>query len=239
MTPFGLGAVQSPPDARDYVLAIPNALTLPPRFTLTRLGPILDQGMTGTCVAHAADGIRLWQERRDGSNIAPWLPEDAVLALYDRCKALDGDPDPERAKGTSLRSVLSVLKNYGTPLVAPHRNGGRISAYYGVPLDVATMKQALMQHGPLLVACAWDAAWFVPKRLVLPAPSGKVAGGHAFFIWGWDDSVNGGAWLMRNSWGRAPGWPYGSAYMAFRYLTDAARWYEAWWLQDILHDPIK
>lgn len=236
----GLGAIPSPPDDRDYQLQVPYTLPLPSRYTLTNLGPVLDQGQTGTCVAHAADGIRMWQEYRDKTPINAYVTEPAVFQLYDWCKMLDGQYDPQRQYGTSLRTVLQVLRLRGTPLANGKHNGGRIAAYYGITPSVDWMKNVMMAHGPLLVACMWDENWFyVPKATqVLRAPVGRIAGGHAFFIWGWDDSVNGGSWLMRNSWGRGTyGWtPTGNAYMAYRYF--AAEQPEAWWVQDILNDPI-
>lgn len=236
----GLGAAPSPPDERDYILSIPNQLTLPTRYTLSYLGPVLDQGKTGTCVAHAAAGVRMWQEYRDKTSINPYVTQPAVFQLYDWCKAADQMPDPKREFGTSIRTVLNVLRKQGTPLGNGKTNGGRIAAYYGVPVDITTMKNALMQHGPLLVGTAWDQNWFsVPTNLILKAPSGKQAGGHAYFIWGWDDLINGGSWIIRNSWGRGRGgWTAtGNAYMKYSYFT----YYdhrEAWWVQDILGDPI-
>lgn len=237
----GLGAIPSPPDERDFQLTIRNTLSLPSRFTLTNLGTVYDQGETGTCVACAADGVRMWQERRDGTPITTWATLPAVYELYDYCKALDGYYDPNRTMGTSIRTALQVLRYRGTPLVAPKHNGGRIAAYYSVPVITDYMKQALMQHGPLIVGSGWDANWFyVPKTTqVLKAPTGNTAGGHAYFFWGWDDTVNGGSWIMRNSWGRGTyGWtPTGNAYMAYRYFSSMQA-PEAWWVQDILNDPI-
>jgi Papain family cysteine protease len=240
---WGLGANPSPFDPRDYPLFIPNTVAMPSRFVLTSLGPVLNQGKTGTCVAHAADAIRMWQERRDNTPISTWVTEPAVFRLYDLCKALDGELDPKREFGTSLRTVLRVLRLNGTPLAPPMHNGGRIAAYYRIDPTVTLLKQALMQHGALLVACAWDVNWFkVPTSLVLKPPLSEVAGGHAFMFWGWDDNVNGGSWLMRNSWGRGiGGWtPTGNAYMAYRYFDDirGGRTPEAWWIQDIIGDPI-
>lgn len=237
----GLGAQPSPPDDRDYQLQIPMGVTLPFRFTLSNLGPVLDQGNTGTCVAHAADGVRMWQEYRDKSSINKYVTETAVFQLYDLCKKADGQHDPDRNNGTSVRTVLKVLKNFGTPLANGKRNGGKIAAYYAVDSDsITTMKTALITHGPLLVGTEWDSAWFsVPRTLILPAPSGNSVGGHAYFIWGWDDNVNGGSWLIRNSWGRGTGgWTStGNAYMKYSYFTKYQH-HEAWWLQDVYGDQI-
>lgn len=236
----GLGAVLSEPDDRDFALQLVPTLTYPARYLLSLTGvPVLDQGNTGTCVAHAADSVRMWLEYRDKTPIYTWVTEPAVLTLYDWCKLADRDPDPYRTHGTSLRTVMGVLRTRGTPLSLPKHNGGRIAAYYGVATSVSSMKTALMTHGPLLVASNWDLNWFyVPTSLVMKAPVGDWVGGHAYMIWGWDDNVNGGCWLMRNSWGRGiNGWTStGNAYMAYRYFAAAAP--EAWWLADILNDPI-
>lgn len=237
----GLGAAPSPPDERDYQFQAPLRAEMPSRFTLSNLGPVLDQGNTGTCVAHAADGVRMWQEYRDGSSINRYVTEPAVFQLYDWCKAADGQSDPNREKGTSIRTVLNVLRARGTPLANGKTNGGRIISYYSVnPNSVSTMKYALMTRGSLIVGTDWDSAWFsVPRTLILKPPSGDVVGGHAYMIWGWDDKVNGGSWIIRNSWGRGPrGWTAtGNAYMKYDYFTKYAH-REAWWMQDAIGDKI-
>ena len=65
----------------------------------------------------------------------------------------------------------------------------------------------------------------------MPAPSGIVEGGHAIFVFGYDDGVGpGGAALIRNSWGRSWG-INGNAWFRWRYLLPAV--HDAWSTADL------
>jgi hypothetical protein len=231
-----LNAEPSPEDPRDFTFDGLGG-TLPARFVWNGMGPVLDQGATGTCGAHGAAGIRHWQEKRDGHGV---IPID-VMRLYDLVKtAVDQDPDPGRVKGTHIRSVLRLLKGTGTPLKGARAPGagGKIATYWRVPDHATFMKQALVTHGPLLVRCDWDAAWMtLPLNRILRAPAGRWVGGHIFVIFGWDDAVNGGSWLMRNSWGRWSALGSGNAYMNRVYF--ATHRPEAWATTDKAGDPVK
>ena len=143
---------------------------------------------------------------------------------------------------------MTVLQKKGTPLDGGGF-AGKIAAYERVlELDKATIKEAIFTKGVVLVRCDWDAAWgertLLPGR-ILANPTGKI-GGHIFLLFGWDDSVNGGSFLMRNSWGdwfpihgtsptpRKAG--PGNAYMKYDFFLD--RNPEVWNSTDVLRGPI-
>lgn len=100
----------------------------------------------------------------------------------------------------------------------------------------------------LLVRCDWDTAWgqssLLPGR-ILPQRTAKN-GGHIFLLFGWDDEVNGGSFLMRNTWGKWFPKPGASptprqagpanAYLAYRFFL--AKEPEAWLSTDVLRGPI-
>jgi hypothetical protein len=248
-----LNAEPSPPDARDFRFLGNTArgLTPPdlgPRFRQPGLGPILDQGNTGTCGGHAGIGLRQWQEKREGHSVGKFDP----FRLYDECADEDGPPDPARTRGTFARTVMSVLKKTGTPTLGrgfPGTPGlaGKIASYEQVlPLTVDLIKEAIQANGVMLVRCDWDIAWMktLPGRIV-PEPAGPN-GGHIFLVFGWDNAVNGGSFLMRNSWGKwfpkkgasptikqaGPA----NAYLAYRYLL--AKNPEVWSSSDVLRGPL-
>jgi hypothetical protein len=246
-----LNAEPSPDDPRDVPFLGNVARGLPPlelptRFRRSGLGPVLNQHKTGTCGGHAGIGLRGWQETLEGHEITDFDP----FRLYDLCLKADGHSDPDRMTGTTARTVLNVLKKTGTPL----KDGGlagKIAAYESIanPSEEA-IKEAILTNGVLLVRCDWDAAWgqsaLLPGRIV-PAPS-ETMGGHIFLLFGWDDEVNGGSFLMRNSWG--PWFPKkgaapaptqkqagpGNAYLAYRFFL--AKKPEAWVSTDVLRGPI-
>ncbi|HEY6014589.1 MAG TPA: C1 family peptidase [Candidatus Limnocylindrales bacterium] len=227
-----LNAEPSPFDERDLLFAPDTAAPPPVRFVATGMGPVYNQGNTGTCGAHGGAGIRAWQQKRDHRGV----PNIDIFRLYDLVKnVVDKQPDPRRVIGTTIRSVFRLLKGTGTPLkgVSAPGAGGKVETYWRITdADELLMKRALMKHGPLLVRCDWDAGWMrLPFSKILAAPLGRIVGGHIFVIFGWDDRVNGGSWLMRNSWGRWSFLGNGNAYMAFRYFRFKRP--EAWASTDI------
>jgi C1A family cysteine protease len=223
MTQRILNALPSPPDPRDYQLAA-GAPALPNRFTLSGLGPVLDQGSSPQCTAFAAVGIRQWQEKRDGNGLVPFSPE----ILYERVKALELRETGQVFDGAYLRDVLRVMKGSGTPLLSGAQ-GGKIANYYRVTLTEDALKSALVK-GPLYAGLNWDAAWFsCPRSLKLRPPVGQNVGGHAVMLWGWDNTAG---WLIRNSWGKS--WGNGNGYMAFPYFDAHA--FEAWVAIDVVGD---
>ena len=233
MTQRLLNALPSPPDPRDY----PHAPTsgaqkdaLLSRFTLTGLGPVLDQGSTPECTCYSAVGWRQWQEKRDGHGVVPFAPD----ALYALVKALELKETGQQFDGAYLRDVLRILKGTGTP-TASGAIDGKIATYVRVDAtSIPAMKAALTQ-GPLYVALSWDANWFyLPTTKVLRNPLGQNAGGHAVYLWGWDDDVNGGSWLLRNSWGKWSKGGNGNAYLAHRHF--ASHGWEAWLATDVKGD---
>ncbi len=72
----------------------------------------------------------------------------------------------------------------------------RIAAYYAVPRDVATIKAAIYDLGPIVLSTPWYRSWFRPAAGVLPRPDTQV-GGHAIVAYGWDAR----GLRLRNSWG--------------------------------------
>ena len=88
-----------------------------------------------------------------------------------------------------------------------------------MPNSETAIKQALVQHGVLLVRCDWDAAWMrLAVGRVVAKPSGSKVGGHLFLLAGYDDAINGRSFLMRNSWGRWSLAGNGNAWLAARYF---------------------
>ena len=181
MTQRILNARPSPPDERDFTLAAAAPVALPSRFTLSGLGPVLDQGGNPSCTCYSAVGIRHWQEKRDGNGLVPFDPDE----LYRIVKVLEDRESPFGPyDGAYLRDVLRILKGSGTPLTTGGRDG-KIAGYYRLALTVAALKAALAK-GPLYVGMNWDAAWFkCPATLILRPPVGQIVGGHAVYIWGW------------------------------------------------------
>lgn len=226
MTDHGLGAIESPPDQRDWPLALPPlAVPLPRRFVSAGMGPVLNQGSLPQCVAYSHAGLKTWEEKRDGGGVIAW----DTSWLYGRCKAIDNIA----GEGTDCRSALRVLKGTGCKPSSGNRPAAlyKVAAYYAVPTTLDAIKQALVAYGPVTVGGAWYSSWFRPVKGILPAAGGGIAGGHAVLVFGWDDDVAGGSLLVRNSWGKAwPGSTNGNFYGPYsRYLPTL---WEAWKARD-------
>lgn len=230
---LGLGAIPSPPDARDFPIDLDQAISLPSRYVSTLMPPVANQGNTGRCVAFASTGLKQWEERRDGHPL--FLNLDRQW-LYDHAMAIDGIHEPpSQQRGTTCRAALKVLLKQGQPLTRQPQTAAshKIAAYYAVPLNPDSIKRAVMQHGPVLIASVWYASWFRPVKGILPAPSGGIVGGHARLVFGWDDNVNGGSLLVRNSWGGRWG-VNGNSYDRYGWLVPAL--HDAWRAVDVLGD---
>jgi hypothetical protein len=229
VTDYGLGAIPSPADARDYPIVLDTAAPLPSRFVSTLLPPPLNQHTSPMCVAFASAGVKGWEERRDGHGFLAFDP----AWLYPRAQAIDGIPGPH--DGTTIRAALRVMKSTGYALVAAPQttNSYRIAAYYAVPQTEDGIKRAILQSGPVLIGTLWYGPWFRPVKGILPAPSGAPVGGHARYAFGWDDAIGGGSFYVRNSWGSLWG-INGNSHDPYRYILPAL--HDAWRAVDVLGD---
>lgn len=189
-TRYGLGAVASPPDDRDYQIELDSALVLPPTFRVPDAGvPIYDQGQTPMCVAYSAAGE---QQTFDLPHTYRW---DFPLFF----RSIGGTEN-----GAIIRNAFDRRKHHGYPLL-PSGSGNsaaahKIAAYYAVPKTVDAIKRALVQYGRLVIGTPWFNSWFDPHPDgSLPAADYQV-GGHAIDV---DEYDATGIWLP-NSWGA--GW---------------------------------
>lgn len=232
---LGLGAIPSPADPRDFPLVLDTAAVLPARFLSTLMPPVLNQNIhpkgedLGTCVAHTGAAAKAWEERHDGHGFLDFDP----FWLYHRAQAIDGVPGDH--EGTTIRAALRVLKGTGMALRGHPEVAGsyKIAAYYAVPLNADSIKRAIQQHGPVLIASVWYSSWFRPAKGILPRPAGGVVGGHARLAFGWDDTVGGGSLLVRNSWGDRWG-VNGNSYDPYHFLIPAL--HDAWRATDVIGD---
>lgn len=228
LTPRLLGALPSPDDDRDYLLEqmLDRTVPLPARYVVKGMGAVLNQHNTPMCVAYASSGLKSWEEKRDeGSRI-----NYDEAAFYHAAQKLDGIPRPH--DGTTCRAALEVLRTDGISTVDA-KSGARhkIKSYWRVNFNEDDLKLALVQFGPLLIATRWWNSWFHPTNGILPAPGDGVAGGHARLLFGWDEEVSGGSFLVRNSWGKRWG-VNGNSYDPFRGFLDNV--HDAWAALDIL-----
>ena len=192
LSTYGLGALPDGPDDRDYPLSalyaaegLTASIVLPASYAAPGMPPILDQHATPMCVAYSSSAVKAWQDRRDQERLFDF-DEPAFFA------AIGGT-----AQGARVRDAMERMRSAGYPVVGSGDAGHhRIAAYYAVPLDLATIKAAIHDLGPVVISTPWYRSWFHPATGVLPRPD-TLVGGHAIVAYGWDAR----GLRLRNSWG--------------------------------------
>lgn len=226
MPDFGLGAIQSPPDPRDYsigrlyrslAVAPVAAVALPAAFAASPMPAVLDQGQTPQCVAFSNASEQAAFDRKD----------QGAFFNFDEGRffsAIGGGPN-----GAVLRTALDQRRKVGYPTVGQNDAvNHRIKAYYRVPVSTLSIKRAIFTFGPLVCAAPWANSWMRPDRKGrLPAASGGIAGGHAFVLYGWDNRLG---LLIRNSWSARWGLA-GDAYLPYPQIP--LLW-EIWRADDVI-----
>ena len=162
-----------------------------------------DQGNTPMCVGYA---WAHWIE--DGpvthGGIAPIVPPTTIYREAQKVDEWVG----ENYAGTSVRGAAKYLKSTN-----------KISSYYWA-FDVNTLKNTVLNVGPVVVGTNWYNGMFYPDRNGLIRITGRVAGGHAYVINGVDTVKQ--LFRIKNSWGKSWG-QSGHAYISFNDMSRLIR----------------
>jgi inhibitor of cysteine peptidase len=208
-----------------------DPLGLPSAFNWCDLGvctPVRNQGNCGSCWAFSTvaplesnilyrDGIQrdLSEQYLLSCNYDGWDCSGGWFAHeYHQWKIPSGEP----GAGTVYETDFPYTAQ-GDPCYPPHTHHEKIidwdyvGNYYGVPPETS-IKQAILDHGPVSVAIHIDSAFrsytgdvFETNEVGTP--------NHAVVLVGWDDDQGiNGIWYLRNSWG--PYWGEGG-YMRIGY----------------------
>lgn len=260
----------SPPSDKDYKYQVLFGVTEEEEPVVIDYRPnlpeVFDQGERGSCVwATIARTLKAKQEIDQGDY--PYGGLSAAMG-YALTKTKDGIPDqegtfpkvafqvlkdygvcPESVMPYSTLSSLPVGQVPSVPqaaldAAAPYK----IKSYAQLcgpnditrSLAIATIRRALKNEGPLLVALLVCENFIPAIDGTLPLPSGTIRGGHAVGIVG--DLPERQCFILRNSWGKEWGID-GYAYIPYEWFTSAysptgaySAWYvyEAWTATDLV-----
>jgi len=232
---------REPVDARDHIYS-PEALgtvppTLPASVDLRNYdSPIQDQGQLGSCTGNAIAGMIDLLDKKNGKNLTV-----SRLFIYYQERLLEGTVRYDA--GAYIRDGIKAVNQYGAPLeslwpyiitrfstrptTAAYNDAlkRRAGAYQKITTRVAGIKTALSQGYPAVVG--FDVYESFERTvnnttgmMPYPAAGEQLLCGHAVAVVGYNDNLNGGRFICRNSWGT--GWgDRGYFYMPYQVIANA------------------
>jgi C1A family cysteine protease len=240
------------PDFRDFGVGRAPLLTATATATdnLDLMGPVLDQGNEGSCTAHAAAADREylhWKEiDRRGQVVSPGTEGMySPSFIYYVERLLDGSL-AEGDAGSYGRTSCMALNKFGCALRSemPYIAGDFTTAPTQEQLDSAKKYVTGQYHRLTTVddmkSCIASGYNFRIGFLVYqsfeaiaangvwsPDTREKVLGGHEVLGIGYDDNINGGSFLVRNSWGSK--WAnYGNFWLRYSDAANADIVQDSW-----------
>ena len=216
-----------------------NCYDLPPYFSWQDINgtdyttPIKDQSPAPTCEAYglcgALETIMQYQMQE------VYNPDLSEMHLY-----FYAGGSYEQGY-VNLIDAANYLIEYGVPdegcYPDPHRafdypfesvpgweeRTVKIQAWGWVDHDIDSIKNALIEYGPLVVCMYLYRDFFYYRGGVYEHKWGKIAGGHVMTLVGYDDIHE--CWIIKNSWGT--GWGE-NGWLRISYYEDVlAEWYGA------------
>lgn len=189
--PKQFGRRQSP-DHRDQQFMMarrlgPVGAVMPTQKTWKIKPTALDQGDTGTCVAHAwCNFLRAAPiESNAGIDGLRWSLYDYAIA-HDQW--IDNDHDTDRQMGTSVRAGAEAVMHFG-----------RLKSYlWAFSLQPAV--EWVLTMGPVVLGTEWYSSMMMPNAdgIVTITQRARILGGHAY-LWRGVDTKKALA-LCSNSW---------------------------------------
>ena len=235
-------------DARDHIYD-PAKLgaVLPTLPAVVDLRPgcsaIENQGQLGSCTGNAIAGLIEYLDRKANKNL-----EVSRLFIYYQERVLEGTVNYDA--GAYIRDGIKAVNIYGAPLESlwPYTIGRfatrpttaayadaakRKAGAYQRVTNFAGVKSALAQGYPVVVGFTVYESFEGNANNttgMMPYPNTateQVLGGHAVAIVGYNDTLNGGRFICRNSWGTNWG-DRGYFYMPYSVIQDTSMSSDFW-----------
>lgn len=233
------GWIPDIPDVRDHYFRVSRELAeeLPSSVDLRGLmPPIQDQGMLGSCTAHAVAAAHQYQQGVEDQDCF----EPSRLFLYYNARVLEGTVTWD--SGATIRNAIKAVARWGTcsedswvydirrfKTRAPKRDytealNHQAISYQRLPRGMDSFRSCLAQNRPFVFGFTVYSSFEsddVASTGVVPLPPidqyDHVLGGHAVLAVGYDDSEE--RFIVRNSWGEQWG-NAGYFYMPYKYLLN-------------------
>jgi len=251
------GVIEDKEDSRDYTFNAEFIAKLPTKVDMREFsGEIENQLNTGSCVANATcSALELMYRKEMGDDI-----DLSRLFVYYWAR----EPYPalkEKDGGAYMRDGFRVCNQMGVPLEefwdfdvsqvnvkpsaiseneAPDNKAIRYERI--VNNEISNIKNALSQGLPVIFgAYLTEEFYYVSGPIENQNYQGRlgytdVVGGHAMNIVGYDDNLNGGSFIIENSWSTQWG-DFG--YCAFPYETYLSDAMDSWVCTEFKADIIK
>lgn len=237
-----------PPDNRDHIYQL-AAVPLPSRVDLrSYCSPVEDQGNLGSCTGNAIAGLIELVNRKKNKTF-----DISRLFIYYEERVLIGTV--RRDSGAYIRDGIKVCYTKGAPLetlwpynLSKWASKPVTAAYtdaakrkvtgYQRCTNFAAIKNALAAGNPVVAGFTVYESFesnAVATTGMMPYPNTnneQVLGGHAIAIVGYDDNLNGGRFICRNSWG--PSWgDQGYFYMPYQVIQNTNMSSDFWLISSV------
>jgi C1A family cysteine protease len=189
-----------------------KAVKAPPAaFKISKLPPILDQGILGTCVANSFS-FTISKQTNENLKISR-------LMLYALSRCIDDTP-LSQDDGTTVRGTCQAIKQYGAcqetafpyitskafslPPLETFNNSKRFKSftYFFIKQDLLSIKTALQTYNSPIVFGFMVYQSFMDARTgIIPMPDvkkEKLLGGHCITIVGYNDTTQ--MFTCSNNW---------------------------------------
>jgi C1A family cysteine protease len=248
---FGLGWVPDLPDHRDYMLSLPPMVgEIPSKVDLrTNDSPIFNQGTLGSCTGQATAGAYIHNLKKQNEEV---FTPSRLFIYYNGRKAINSIKQDSGAmlrdciKSVNVDGVcneelwpyeISKFKNKPRRRCYREASNHQSISYSRVPRDLDSFKSCLASGYPFVFGFAVYESFMVRTvaqsgMMQWPGKDEKHFGGHAVCAVGYDDNLEGGRFIVRNSWGDKWG-DNGYFYMPYEYLTTKGLADDFWVIQTV------
>ena len=234
--------VRDLPDSRDHIYQLAPIPQLAPSIDLRQYcSAIEDQGQLGSCTGNAIAGMIELLDKKNNKNL-----DVSRLFIYYQERVIEGTVRYD--SGAYIRDGLKAVNQYGAPLeslwpytISKFATKPTTAAYndaanrkvtaYARCTNLAAIKNALAAGQPVTIGFSvydsFEGAWGnIPHGQagsgMMPYPNTateQLLGGHAVCVVGYNDTLNGGRLICRNSWGTSWG-DNGYFYMPYAVINN-------------------